>query len=132
MGINAATSKMELAKDFLKVFLGKENQCGIGGYPVNKEAFIPKEEEIGENGTYGQIGVIDEDGQEILLDVFVPTDDDITEMKKWMETAKIPYIEDTVFEQCVFAEGSKFILGEQELEDALNAIEEQIAIYIAE
>lgn len=136
MGINATTSKMELAKDFLKVFLGKENQCGIGGYPVNKEAFnevfIPKEEEIGENGTYGQIGVIDEDGQEVLLDVFVPTDDDITEMKKWMETAKIPYIEDTVFEQCVFAEGSKYILGEQALEDALNAIEEQIAIYIAE
>ena len=43
-----------------------------------------------------------------------------------------PYLEDAVLEETVFEEGSKFILGEQSLEEALSAIEQKIAIYLAE
>ena len=43
-----------------------------------------------------------------------------------------PYVEDTVLEETVFEEGDKYISGQQSLEEALNAIEQKIAIYLSE
>ncbi len=136
LGISAATAKKELAEDFLEMFFGKENQCRLSGYAVNREAFIeafsPKVEEVGENGEYRKFGVIDEGGREIWLDIFIPADEEIAAVTEWMETAKIPYMEDTVFEECIFEEGSLFILGGRGIEETLDIIEKRLAIYIAE
>lgn len=136
LGINAATSQKELAEDFLKMFLGTENQCRLSGYPVNRtafeEKFVPIENESREDGKYSQMGVIYEDGREVFLDIFWPSDKDTDLIRTWMETACMPYIEDTVFEQCVFEEGALFILDEKGLEETLDVIEKRLAIYIAE
>lgn len=136
LGIYAATSRRELAEDFLKMFFGRENQCNLSGYAVNKEAFeegfAPNEKEVGENGELRQIGMIDTDGRETLLDIFQPTDKDMTLIRTGMESASVPYIEDVVFEQCIFEEGALFILGKKDLEETLDVIEKRLAIYIAE
>lgn len=136
LGINAATQKKELAQDFLRVFLGEENQCSLSGYAINRaafaEAFIPEENKSGEVEGYGKVCIIYEDGREVSLDVSVLTAEEMSVVQEWMETAKIPYIEDRVFEECVFEEGSKFILGECEIEETLDAIERRLAIYMAE
>lgn len=50
----------------------------------------------------------------------------------WVETARVPYMEDAVLEQCIFEEGSLYILGKKGLEETLDAIEKQLGIYIAE
>ena len=136
LGINAVTSRKELAEDFIKMFLGKENQCKVSGYAVNRaafeEEFAPDGKETGENGELTRIGMVDETGREILLDIFQPSDKDIDQIRAWMESASIPYIEDSVFEKCIFEEGALFILGQKGLEETLDIIEKRLAIYIAE
>ncbi len=136
LGISASSSKKELAEDFLKAFLGKENQCALGGLAVNKEAleelFTPEEEYLGENNQYGSMAMVDEDGVEVNLDVYFPDEEEIKTLEGWMESADTPYIEDTVFEEAVFEEGAKYIQGGQSLEETLDAIWQQLAIYMSE
>lgn len=136
LGINAAASQKELAEDFLRMFLGKENQCNLSGYAVNREAFANafahREEETGENGECRKFGVMYEDGRAVMLDIFWPSNQEIDKVKKWMETAKKPYMEDAVFERCVFEEGSQFILDRRGMQETLDAIERRIGIYLAE
>lgn len=136
LGVSAASPEKELAEDFLKVFFGKENQYALGGFPINREAlrelFTPEEEYLGENGEYGMIGMSDEDGLEISMDVYVPDEEELAEFYSWMESMDTPYIEDPVLERAVFEEGSRFIQGQTSLEEALDAIEQRLAIYMAE
>nr|MDE7017176.1 hypothetical protein [Lachnospiraceae bacterium] len=61
-----------------------------------------------------------------------PTEDEMIALQGWMETAKMPYIEDMIFEECVFEEGSQFILGQRGIEETLDAVERQLAIYMTE
>lgn len=136
LGISASSSKKELAEDFLKAFLGKETQCALGGLAVNKEAlkelFTPEEEYLGENNQYGSMVMVDEDGVEVNLDVYFPDEEEIKTLEGWLESADTPYIEDTVFEEAVFEEGAKYIQGGQSLEETLDAIWQQLAIYMSE
>ncbi len=135
-GINRATQKKEMAEDFLRVFFGEENQRRLSGYAVNRAAFdaalMMEEKETGENGEYGKVGMVYEDGRELFLDLFPPTGEEIAVAKGWMETARIPYIEDTVFEECIFEEGSKFLTGKQGIKETLDVVEKRLAIYLAE
>lgn len=136
LGINAASPRTEYAEDFLKELLSKETQAAMDGLSVNrdamKELFIPKENMLGENGEYGSIGTSSWDGEPISLQVYFPSQEQIDTLFKWIESVNTPYLEDSVLEETVFEEGSKFILGEQSLEEALSAIEQKIAIYLAE
>lgn len=136
LGINAASPRTEYAEDFLKELLSKETQAAMGGLSVNRDAmeelFIPKENILGENGEYGSIGTSSWDGEPISVQVYFPDQEQLDTFYKWMESMDTPYMEDSVLEETVFEEGSKFILGEQSLEDALSAIEQKIAIYLAE
>ena len=43
-----------------------------------------------------------------------------------------PYIEDTMLEDTVYEEGTKYMEGSQSLEEAVAAIEERVALYMAE
>lgn len=136
LGINAASAKKELAEGFLKEFLGKEVQMSLGGFGVNKAAFdemlAADREEAGENNMYGSMAMIDEDGVEVYLDVYYPEEEELDTLKGWMESANTPYIADIVFEQAIFEEGAEYIQGNQSLEETLNAVRNQLAIYMSE
>lgn len=136
LGINAAASKKELAEDFLKEFLGEEIQYALGEFAVNKTAFdallTVDQEELGENNEYGSMAMIDEDGVEVKLDVYYPDPEELAILKGWMATADTPYIADAVLEETIFEEGEKYIQGNQSLEEALDEIEKQLAIYLSE
>ncbi len=135
MGINAASSRIERAEDFLKLFLSKEVQKSIGYYTINKEAldemFVP-EWELGPNGEYGGVSMSTAEGLEASMTFYFPTEEELATFRGWMETADTPYIEDSLLEETVFQEGSAFILGDQSLDEAVNAIEQKLAIYLAE
>ncbi len=136
LGINGASSQTELAKDFLKAFLGKDIQCALGMYVINREAFdqllVPDKEYVGENGEYSSLGMTDGDGVTVYMDVYLPGEEELDTLKGWMETADTPYIADIVLERAVFEEGEKFMQKEQGLEEALGAIEQRLAIYMSE
>lgn len=136
MGINAASAKKELAEDFLKEFLGKEVQVSLGGFGINKEAFnemlTVDGKDLGENNQYGSMAMMDEDGVEVYLDVYYPEEEELNTLKGWMESADTPYIADIVFEQAIFEEGVEYIQENQSLEETLDAIRNQLAIYMSE
>lgn len=136
LGINAASDKTERAEEFLKEFLGKEIQTALGSYVINKEAleesFQPEEGYVGENGEYGMMAILDEDGRETDLNVYLATEEEMDTFRNWMESADTPYIADMVLEKAVFEAGEKYIQGEQSLEETLEAIEQQLAIYLSE
>ena len=136
LGINAASSKKELAEDFLREFLGKEIQCALGGFAVNRAAFEEllkvNEKYLGENNMYGSMVMIDEDGVEVELDVYYPEASELDVLRGWMSTTDTPYIADAVLEETIFEEGAEYIQGNQSLEETLDAIEQQLAIYMSE
>ena len=136
LGVNAASAKIDRAKEFFREFLGKEVQEALGSYGINKDAleelFRPEEEYLGEDGTYGMIATIDDQGRETDLTIYAATEEEMDLFRNWIGSADTPYIADMVMEKTVFEEGEKYMHGDQSLEEALEAIRQQLAIYLSE
>lgn len=136
LGISQASSQKELAMDFLELFLGKENQEALGGFSVNRQAmealFTPEDGYVGEDGEYGAIAMVDEDGVETMLNIYLPDQEEMDTFYGWMENSDTPCIEDRVLEEAVFEEGEKYFRGEADLEQTLDAVEQRLEIYMAE
>lgn len=136
LGINAASTKLERAREFFREFLGKEVQEALGSYVINKgaleEAFRPEEDYLGENGEYGVIAIMDEEGRETDLDIYAASEEELERFREWLGSADTPYIEDLVLEKAVFEEGEKYLRGEQSLETTQEAIRQRLSIYLSE
>ena len=136
LGISAASPRAEYAQDFLKALLSKDAQASMSRFSVNRDAleqqFTPNEDAVGEDGLYGSIGTSGWDDEPLGMNVYIANKEQLDTFYGWMESMDTPYVEDSVLEETVFEEGNKFILGEQSLEEALNVIEQKIAIYLSE
>lgn len=136
VGISAAAKQPEAAQDFVKSMFGKENQSSLYlGLPVNKAAlqveFIPVEEPL-EEGVWGSLGGRSEDGSVYSLVTYWPDQDQIAALQTYMESVKTPYVENTVLEEAVYAEGTAYMQERKSLDEALDDIKKKMAIYLAE
>lgn len=136
LGISAASKQTELAYGFMDVFLSVETQGIYEGLPYNQaafdEKFSPKEEDLGENGECGGISTMDEEGNIIDFIMYWPSDEEIAALREEMATVNTAYIPDEVLEEAVFTHGIAYMNGGQSLEEALDGIEKDVAIYMAE
>ena len=137
LGINAASKNSGRAEDFIKVCLGKENQSNLfKGFAVNKAAFaqsfVVKEEDMSEDGIYGTLCMGNDDGLYIELPVYWPTEEQIEELRNYLETADTVYIKDDRLEEAVYEEGVFYMQGHHSLEEAVSAIEKKVSLYMAE
>lgn len=136
LGICATSANTEKAADFMKLYLGTEFQESRGEFSINKEAFdkmfIPNPDYLGENGYYGTTTISNDSGFSVSLDIYTASDKQLAELKGFFEAADTPYIENRVLEKAVFANGDAYMRGEQNLEEALNSIEQEMEIYLAE
>ena len=137
LGINAASKNAALAEDFIRLCLGKENQSNLfSGFAVNKaafkEGFIVNENWLGEDGGYISTTIFTEDGIDSSFVIYQSNEEQIADLRKCVEAANTPYIEDTVLEYVVYDEGILYMQGVQSLEEAVDAIEKKISIYMAE
>lgn len=137
LGISAASKHSELAEDFIKLCLGKENQAAIWtGFPVNRAAFeqtfIPNESLVDENGAFSWESMGTPEGKEASFVSYWPDEEQKEEIRNCIEAANTPYIEDKMLEDAVYEEGGGYLQGMRSLEDALDAIEKRIALYMAE
>lgn len=137
VGISAASANTEMAQELLKVLLGKENQSSLfKGLAVNKaafeESFVPNEEYLEEDGLYGSLAMSDEDGMMVSMDVYWVDEEQLQKLRDWMANADTPYVKDSVLEDAVCEEGVNYIQGSKSLEEAVSAIVEKVAIYMAE
>lgn len=137
VGISSASDHISQAEDFLRVLLGKENQSStFDGFPVNQaafeESFIIDESNLGEDGNYGSVASSDGEGHYVEMNIYWPDEEQINDIRNWMESIDTPYIEDIVLENAVYEEGTKYMEGGQSLDEAVAAIEEKVALYMAE
>ncbi len=137
LGINAASKRTNQAEDFIRVCLGKENQSDLCyGLAVNKTAFdanfIIDESKLGADGEWSIITTTTEEGITLRFLIYPPNEEQLADLRKCVEEADTPYIEDTVLENVVYEEGILYMQGAQSLEEAVSAIEKKISIYLAE
>ena len=136
LGISAASKQADLASGFMDVFLSVEAQSVYGGLPLNQAAFdkqfTAKEEYLGENGEYGGVCTMDEEGNMIDYTIYWPTDELIAALREELATVNTAYVPDQMLEEAVFTEGIGYMNGTQSLEQTLDRIEKAVAIYMAE
>lgn len=66
------------------------------------------------------------------MNVYPSTGEQIADLRKCIEAADTPYIEDTLLENAVYEGGIQYMQGAQSLEEAVSAIEQKVWIYMAE
>lgn len=136
LGINAASEKPELAEDFLKVCLGKENQSYFyRSLPVNKAAFdesFALPENVDSSRMYGSAATNSYDGAYISLVYYWPTEEEVAVYKQYMESVDTAYYENEIVENAVYEAGIAYMQGTQSLEEAVSAIEKKVSLYMAE
>lgn len=136
LGISAASEQTDLAYGFMDVFLSAEAQGAYAGLPLNQAAFdkqfVPNEEYLGENGEYGGVATMDEEGNMIDFTIYWPSDEQIAALREEMATVNTAYVPDQMLEDAVFKEGIGYMNGTQSLEQALDGIEKAVSIYMAE
>ncbi len=136
-GISTASKNISQAEDFLKFLLGKENQSTtFTGFPVNRaafeEGFIIDEAKVDENGVYSSLASSDGEGHYVEMNLYWPDEEQVSAFRKWVESVDCPYIEDSILEDAVYEEGTKYMQGGQSLEEAVSAIKEAVELYMAE
>ena len=137
MGINASSNHEEAAKGFISEMLSSEIQKSMEGFSVNKTAlensFIPDPQTYVEGQPMYSAGSTNvETGQEIYEEVWWPVGEDMTPFYDMVENAAVPYLKDNVLEAAVFDAGTSYFEGESTLEEAMNELESQVALYMAE
>ncbi len=132
LGINAASENPGSAENFIKLCLGREIQSNLFyGIAVNKSAF--DESFIVPDNTERYATLFNtKEGTQLMMTVYPSDENQIADFRKCIEAADTPYIEDIMLESVVYDEGILYMQGEQSLEEAVNAIEKKISIYMAE
>ncbi len=137
IGINAASKETEIAIDMLKVLLGRDNQSTLyKGFSVTEagleEMFKIDESYINEDGIYSSIASSGIDGKEVGMAIYWFTDEQKQLTQDWIKGLGTAYVPDTVLENAVYEEGESYMKGEQSLDEAVNEIEQRVAIYMSE
>lgn len=146
MGINAASQKSDLAGDFMQSILSTEMQSMIYpiGFPVNEEGLQIYMESLGgrvpeslrkPGEIYGNYGYsTDEDGEikVLIVDLYVPTEQETAEFSDTLQSLYTPYLEKAALEDAVRDAAEVYLDGLCSLEEAVNAIREKSAIIMAE
>lgn len=136
LGISAASAQIEDAKEFLSFFLSAEVSQNYYGLSLNQNAYdiqlTPDERYLGEDRSFGCLSLVNEEGLIVDFTIFWPTDEQTAAFKEELASVNTAYFSDSVLEDAVFQSGVLYIQGEASLEETLNEIEKQVAIYMAE
>ena len=137
VGINAASTQMDAAKEMIKTLFGKSNQSSLfKGFTVTQgglEAlFTIDEKYLSAEGIYSYMSTGSPEGDFISFDIYWFSDGQKEMTEKWLKQVRVPYVPDQVLEEAVYNEGTSYIQGKQSLEEAVDAIEQRVSIYMSE
>lgn len=137
VGINASSGNVEAAENFLRLLLGKENQSSLfKGLPVNKAVFHDdvhgSEYDLHDDDALGFISIGAEAENAVTIKLKWPEEEQIQVLQDWMESVNTPCIDDDVLENAVYEEGLAYLQGDQSVEEAVEAVEKTVSLYMAE
>ena len=146
MGINATSQKSDLAGDFMQSILSEDMQKMIYpiGFPVNETGLQLYMESLGgrvpesmqkPGEPYGGYGYSTEEDGEIkvlVLDLYVPTEEETAEICDMLKAVHIPYLENAALEDAVREAAEFYLDGLCSLEEAMDGIRGTSAIIMAE
>lgn len=133
-GISSAAAEPELAEEFLKILLSPKNQEKLSEYlPVNKEALntvltAPE----GSDGTMGTMYLMKDDGTDVAMDCYYPSEAEKRQLTAIMEEARTPYLKGGMLEEAVISAGIKVLNGEIDVDAGMSQIMEAVQLYMAE
>lgn len=135
-GINAASDNIGLAEELLRVLLGKESVASYG-FPINRTAFEESllsndEFYVSDDVPYSGLAMTDAEGRYFSLSVYWINKEQTDVLRDWAASVDTPYVEDTYLEDLVYEAGIAYMQGDKNLEEAVDSIEKQTALYMAE
>ena len=136
-GINSATSSLDQAKEFVKIMLSTSVQDSPhDGLPINKKSlanlFAYDESQLGENGALYSMSRTTKDGKTSSMIIYPALPEDVKELERIIAELQTPYISDVVLEDAIITEGGKYFNGDQDIDAAVKAVMDKVAIYMAE
>ena len=142
IGINAKSKNIDTAKEFYAFALSADGQKAIdsySGFPVNKERFDASlvdpdagTEGYDPNESKGSWGMTDEDGNEISVDSYWPTDDQIAQLKNLIDSLDTPSYGDYTILSTILKDSMNAIIGDTSVDDAVEQVVKDIDIYLSE
>jgi len=138
LAVNAASGIEEEAVKFLQYALSAEYQVntGLSAAPVNRDAYTAGLEcpfEIDENGIYSVIGTYNtETGFSEELEIAWMNEAEKAELLALLDSITMVNECDDRILQSVVEYGAAALTGEKSIEEAVNAIEKNVQLYLAE
>ena len=142
IGINAKSKNIDTAKEFYAFALSVDGQKAIdsySGFPVNKERFDASlvdpdagTEGYDPNESKGGWGMTDDDGNEIFVDSYWPTDDQIAQLKNLIDSLDTPSYGDYTILSTILKDSMNAIIGDTSVDDAVEQVVKDINIYLSE
>lgn len=126
----------ESAKAFVRELLGsKAGNSASNGIPVNRAAYDAVcEEKLDDQNVKDGISVAfgEKDGPTYGFDYVNLTREDEDKFTKIVESLTKPAMTNRVIQEMVLEQGDKYLLGEQSLESAVDAILKKVNLYLEE
>ena len=136
LGISSVSTQPDAAKAFMDFFLSAGAQENYYSFPINKAAYEKQaainEVWISENRAYSYMTYQSPDGISVSFTVYMADTEQTAALQEIFSSLNTAYMQDGTLEDAVFDSGSAYIRGELALGEALDNIEKQVAIYMAE
>lgn len=139
LGINASTTELDLAQDFLKFVLSKEvlETSFHDGLPVSTQAFeseaaVPKQEKEENYNRYMYYGTSDSNEKSIAMEVKYPTDKALKKITTILTSVTTPVIIDQNILDIIMETSNEYFYNQITLEDAITTISQKVTTYLKE
>ncbi len=143
MGVSSVSENADLAGSFLQEMLSKDMQSTIYpvGFPINEMGLseyskslggmMPKERLTPGVG-FGGYGLSTEDGEIIVLKMYMPEEQEWQALYDMLASVHTPYLSDMMMEDVVRETGKHYLNDRCSLQEAVEMIQERMKIYMAE
>lgn len=137
IGVSARSTQKETAMEFVQYLFSEEGQLlsKNEGFPVVEKVY--DSEEFWNQGEEGKVlasgGTSNSvTGQELDYEIKVPSADKVEELKQLGRTLTTPILDNAIITSAVCENGVRYLNGEIGLDEAANAVIQQVNLYLAE
>ena len=137
IGISSRASQKAAAEKFVEYLFSEEGQMlsREDGFPVVEAVY--NGEDYWNQGEAGNVLVTggssnSENGQELVYSIKVPSADKVNELKQLGKMLTTPVLDNTIITSAVCENGVRYLNGEISLDEAANAVMQQVNLYLAE